>query len=298
MKQLFVLISSLALFTGCGRDYSVKAQHLPRKRVEKPKPISKETPAEKKKRRDAETWHHKTTKDMTYEELKQAKTVALAADDKEKAMEYLARMLVLGSDLGALQEVRLELADLCFDTGELSEAEIGYKGFVTLYPGSEYVEYVRYRTVLCCFYQTLDAERDQTKTKETIKLAQDFLKNPEYKQYAADIKTISNQCTDQLFESEKNIFTFYVERNQLASAERRLGQMKDQFERITRFVPMILALECQLAQTQGNTILFQEKQTALAKLTEAVSDKKILATNNSPTEPPLSSTSRRYSARF
>jgi outer membrane assembly lipoprotein YfiO len=297
MFHLIISFLCLTLFAACGREHSVQAKHLPRKRTEKPKPISKETPAEKKKRRDSETWHHKATKDMTYDELKHAKTVALNNEDKEKAMEYLARMLVMGSDLRELQEVRLELADLCFDTGELAEAEIGYRGFVTLYPGSEFVEYVRYRTVLCCFYQTLDADRDQTKTKEAIKLAQEFLKNPEYKEYSADIKTISNQCTDQLFESEKNIFTFYIERNQLASAERRLSQMKDQFERVPRFIPMILALECQLAQTQGNTVLFQEKQTALAKLNEAVSDKKLLATNTQPTEP-VGATPRRYSSRF
>ena len=199
--MLYLLaLAPLLLLSGCGhRELVVQPQAMTRKKSDR-KRISKETPSEKKLRRDQETWHHKHTKDMNYDELKRAKNDALFNQDQEKAMEYLARMLVLGTDLQELQEVRLELADLCFETGELSEAEIGYRGFITLYPSSKHIEYVRYRTVLTCYYQTLDSDRDQTKTKESIKLAQEFMSFPEYKTYLADVKTIKTHCADQMFD--------------------------------------------------------------------------------------------------
>jgi outer membrane protein assembly factor BamD len=289
VHMFYLLCACLLLLPACGREYSVQPKTLARKKSDR-KAISKETPAEKKQRRDAETWHGKHTKDMTYDELKQAKASALFNEEREKAMEYLARMLVLGKDLQELQEVRLELADLCFEMGELSEAEIGYRGFITLYPSSKHIEYVRYRTVLACYYQTLDADRDQTKTKEAIKVAQEFLNHADYQTYLADVKIIRTECTTQLFESEKLIFEYYLDRSLLTCAERRLDDIKKQFGEMSRFNPMIVAIEMQLAQAQGNTALYQEKQQLLAQLEAATPPAMTVASNTI--------TPRTYSARF
>jgi len=246
----------LLLLTGCGQERPVKPKKLPR--------------AEKKKEtgKQDESWKSKHVKSMTYQEALLAKESALASNNHEYAIDTLNRMIALGSNLDEVQQARLELADVLFETGELEEAEKKYKEFLALYPNSEHVEYARYRTVLCCFYETLDADRDQTKTKESIKLAQEFLRNDKYQNYAADIRTIMTYCTDQLFDSEMRIFAFYLEEQKdLTAAERRLTALKEQFEPVKRMAPLVLELECKLAQAQGNTALFHEKQAALAKLT-------------------------------
>ncbi len=254
---MFYLIISLLLFlTGCGRELPVKAKKLPPR-------------AQKQTAKTDDSWKSKYVKDMTYEELKLAKNSAVASGSHETAIDCINRMITLGTDLHELQFTRIELADVLFESGELEDAEKKYKEFLTLYPNSEHVEYARYRTVLCCFYQTLDADRDQAKTKESIKLSQEFLKNEKHQQFAQDVRTIQTYCTDQLFDSESRIFAFYLEEQKdLVAAERRLDDIKEQFTSVKRLTPMILDLECKLAQAQGNTALFYEKQAVLAKLSQ------------------------------
>lgn len=253
MKYL-VWLAPLLLLPACGRKFPVEAKRLPKKQT-------------KATESQDDSWKSKHVKSMSYQEAKLAKESAIASNNHEYALETLNRMIAIGSDLDELQYARLELADVLFDSGELEEAEKKYREFLALYPNSEHGEYARYRTVLCCFYETLDADRDQTKTKESIKLAQEFLKNEKYQQYAADVRTIQTYCTDQLFDSEARIFAFYLEEQKdIVAAERRLTTLKEQFESVKRLAPLLLDLECKLAQAQGNTALFHEKQALLAKL--------------------------------
>jgi outer membrane assembly lipoprotein YfiO len=252
----YIAIFSLLMLTGCGRELPVKAKKLP-------------TREQKHAENANDSWKSKYVKDMTYEELKLAKDSATASGNHENAVDCLNRMIILGTDLHELQYTRIELADTLFESGELEDAEKKYKEFLALYPNSEHVEYARYRTVLCCFYQTLDADRDQSKTKESVKLSQEFLKNEKYQQFAQDVRTIQTYCTDQLFDSEARIFAFYLEEQKdVVAAQRRLDDIKEQFSTVKRLAPLLLDLECKLAQAQGNTALFFEKQATLAKMNQ------------------------------
>lgn len=257
----YLAIISLLMLTGCGRELPVKAKKLPARE-------------QKQTAKDAnvvanDSWKSKYIKDMDYGELKLAKNSAVSSGTHETAVDCLNRMIVLGTDLHELQYTRIELADVLFESGELEDAEKKYKEFLALYPNSEHVEYARYRTVLCCFYQTLDADRDQSKTKESIKLSQEFLKNEKYQQFAQDVRTIQTYCTDQLFDSESRIFAFYLEEQKdVVAAERRLDDIKEQFSSVKRLAPLLLDLECKLAQAQGNTALLYEKQAILAKMNQ------------------------------
>ena len=75
---------------------------------------------------------------------------------------------------------------------------------------------------------------------------------------------ISKRMVDLLAESEFNVFTFYVNGNELQQAQRRLeGIRKDWLEKLPDLESRILLLECQLAEKLKDNDVFSEKQQEL-----------------------------------
>lgn len=190
---------------------------------------------------------------MTYDDLIIAKKYYLELGYQDRAIKCLERMVGLTQDPTALNEIRLELADLFFDLGDFEKAGKLYVGYLEFYPGSINREYVEYKAILAHFYITLCSDRDQTETKKTVALTQSFLENGSlYAQYVQDVKEIQAKCYEKLVGSEMQVCGFYLRRGQTKAAEKRLAYINEHYR---RHVPSaegeLLALETDLNQQLG-----------------------------------------------
>lgn len=204
---------------------------------------------------------------MNYEELKEAKTDLIARGNKDQALKYLEKMIPLCPEVQELGIIMLEYADLLFETGSLAKAGILFEQFARLYPGSAKVEYASYRAILCSFYELLQTDRDQTKTRTTIALSQDFLKRGAiFKEYSGAVNDILKTCHETLLTSELNIVSFYQQRGSFNAATTRLAAIEQEFNGIIpNLKPRLLMIECEMAQQQNNPELLKQKQLLLTQ---------------------------------
>jgi outer membrane assembly lipoprotein YfiO len=216
--------------------------------------------AEKKKK-------NKRIGEMTYDELKEEKKKLIAKGNTESAIKYIEKMVPLCSDLAELSDLMIELADLLFDSGNLAKAEHLYSEFASMYPGHKKAEYASYKAIICSYWETLDQQRDQSKTKETIEKAESFIKNKTiFTTYTKQVDEILYACRERLLESEISIFHYYLQRDDYIAAQTRLENIeKELLPALPTQEPTILSLACELAAKQNNTQLLEEKKAVLAK---------------------------------
>jgi outer membrane assembly lipoprotein YfiO len=209
----------------------------------------------------------KTLRNMSYAELEAFKDKCLGLKDRYNAIRTLERMVPICTDLEKLKGTLLELADLQFDDGKLEAAGKMYREFVKYYPGNQKVEYALYKAVVCKFYAILDAERDQTSTRDAIELANKFLEREEiFSTYSKEVRTMRTQCYDRLLDSEVSIFNFYCSRGRYKSAKTRVANIRKEFiPLIPTCDPLLITLEIQLAEQVKDTPLLVEKQKELAE---------------------------------
>ncbi len=136
-----------------------------------------------------------------------------------------------------------------------------------MYPGSDKVDEVKYKSILCRFYQTLDIDRDQTKTKSTLALANEYLKQPDiFSSYQKDVKDIQKKCCKKLLESEIYVFNFYLKRGNTKAAQTRLDFMREHYmPAVPEVEPELLSLECELATKLGDFERVKAKKEELAQ---------------------------------
>lgn len=207
----------------------------------------------------------KTLRNMNFAELEEFKEKCLASNDRYNAIRTLERMVPICTDLEKLKNILLELADLLFEDGKLEAAGKMYREFVKYYPGNEKVEYALYKAVVCKFYVILDAERDQSSTRDAVELANKFLEREEiFATYSSEVRTMRERCHERLFESEVSIFNFYCSRGRYKSAKTRIANIRKEFiPLIPGCDPYILSLEMQLAQQVKDAPLAIAKQKEL-----------------------------------
>jgi len=210
---------------------------------------------------------YKTFSKMEYEELEQAKDKQIIAGNKEIAIKYLEQMLKLCDNINKLAQHLVELADLLFDCSKFEKAGKIYTEFTNLYPGNQQIEYASYRAILCLFYQTLDAERDQTKTEETIQLIDNFFERVDiFSQYKNEVYRIRTACYQKFVASEINICTFYINKSSYQSAQKRLDSLRTEWlPKISAVESQIITLEIALAEKKGNEKIVAQKQQELKK---------------------------------
>lgn len=207
----------------------------------------------------------KTLSTMNFEDLKKLKNEQVAIGNKDTAIKYLEKMIPLCTDMHELEKIMIELGDFYYETGRLTKAFTMYREFVNLYPGSEKVEYALYRAIICKFDEIYDAERDQAPTRETIKLADEFLERADvFVTHKSKVEEIRKKCWERLFENELTIFNFYIFNKRITAATKRLKLIKEEFELLMpEFEPRIILLEVELAEAQNNNELVEQKQSEL-----------------------------------
>ncbi len=211
--------------------------------------------------------YRKDAKTLQFDELRKAANLAMQVGWHDKALLYLQQMVSNTKDSEVIKTLKLEIADILFEKGSLQKAGDAFGEYLALYPGSDQSEYAHYKQLLCTFYQTLKTDQDQASTKQAIQLAQSYLeKGLAYKAYRTEIVQIRQQCHAMLYESELNVFNFYMKKKSYGAASGRLAYLKKQYlEKLPEVEPHIISLECRLAQAQGNKEVYQERLAFLHK---------------------------------
>ncbi len=252
-KNIFLIIMSIVCFPLlCRSNETMTIVQNPKKTGVK---NNKKTKKPKKK----------TISEMNYDELKETKNRHAAAGNKELALKYMQKMVPLCNDLCERGTLMLEVADTLLETSSPDEAGIMYQEFSTMYPGHERIEYASFKAIECSFSALLIPERDQTATKHTIELAQEFLTHVNFKQYRDNVTSMLTTCNQRLFESETSIINFYLKQNNIAPAQQRIARARSSFiSMLPSCEPTILELECLVAQKTNNKELLLQKQAELA----------------------------------
>jgi outer membrane protein assembly factor BamD (BamD/ComL family) len=208
---------------------------------------------------------HKLLSEMTFDEVIVSKDRVMASKNYTSGLKYIERALKLCDDIDEMEKLLLEYSDTLYTCKRYEKASRSYNELANLYPGSDKVEYALYQAIECSSKLILDAERDQTKTQETVDLANQFLQRSDiFTTYKERVEAIKQDALLTLVQSEFNICQFYITSYEYAQAERRLnGIRKDWLSKLPDIEPRILMLECSLAEKQNKPDLITEKKKEL-----------------------------------
>lgn len=194
---------------------------------------------------------NKKKEDMSYDELKTQATAFMTKKRYEDAAEFFEQIVTQHSDHQDVAGHKLVLAGLYFKLGKYPSACEMYEHFNQFYPSNTKAEYAKYRAVLSKFYQTLQIDRDQAETEDTVKLCQEYLGNDNYKKYRSDVVDIQSTCDHKLVDKEVYVFNFYMHRGKYDAARKRLDHLRKTYlAKNSSLDARILYLECKLAQKQ------------------------------------------------
>lgn len=197
-------------------------------------------------------------------ELKEGLQKALDENDYETATKYLDALRMVCTDTEELKNILLQMADLYYKREEWAKAERAYNEFAMLYPGAQKCDYAHFRSVECGFKLTLEPDRDQTKTQEVLKSADEFVIAHKDSGYLNEVITIATHCREKLLASDINVFNFYLHKKDYKAAQKRLDLIsKEHVPQLASAEPKTLELTIQLAQAQNNTQSVLEAQFKL-----------------------------------
>ena len=196
----------------------------------------------------------KVVKTMTEEELRTTADLCLSLQWYDQSLTYLKKLEKKTKNTTVAKNVKLEIADVNFQEGNLKTAAKLYDDYINLYPGDkEKAAYAKYKGILSNFYCMLKKDRDQTATHKTIALADAFLESNStlFKKYAYDVQSIKNHCFTRLYEHDAVIFDFYVKKESFKAAENRLASMRNSLlSKRPDLEPRFLECEIRMAQAQ------------------------------------------------
>ena len=210
-----------------------------------------------------------TYKDMGYQQLIVAKDAQKAKGNIPALIKYLEQLLKLCTDVTAIAEHLLELADTFFIDGQFKKSARIYTEYCALYPGNQKQEYALYKGIMSTFACILSVDRDQSITEETLALIDTFLSQEHFATYREDVVKIQVQCQEQLAASECSVCNFYLNRGNLRAAEKRLTRLRTIWlPKIPTLEPQLIALEAQIVQEKEARELLAKKNTELAQNTQ------------------------------
>lgn len=207
----------------------------------------------------------KLLSEMTFDEVIVSKNRVMAGKNYVSGLKYIERALRLADDIDETEKLLIEYSDTLYICQRYEKAARSYNELANLYPGSDKVEYSLYQAVVCSSMLILDAERDQTKTNETIELANQFLQRSDiFTEYKEKVEAIKQSAERVLVQSEFNVCQFFIISYEYSQAQHRLdGIRKDWLAKLPDLEPEILILECSLAEKQNKPDLITEKKKEL-----------------------------------
>lgn len=205
-----IALAGVITLPSCGR------KKQPKKEVAQPK-------QQEKKAVEQHPANNKKIESLTYDEALQVYAYYKKLGKKKQLAQTIERIIALSTDHDLIDSLLLELADLQFEFENYPKAEEYYIKHAQLYPGGERLDYVMKQTIESSFKQVLEPHRDQTKTKDTIRAATQFLsKFPADNSYSERIAFILQTCYMNLMEHELNQVQFYLHRYTLTQQQKAL----------------------------------------------------------------------------
>lgn len=220
--------------------------------------------------------------DMNYAQLCKRKNELIVMGEYDTAIRYLERMLRTIERPEQVMFIMLELAELFMKIADYRKAERMYFDFVKLYPSSQFAEQAYVKAIECSWMQTLQPDRDQTKTESTLALIEEFLTRDSI--YSADsiaqVMAINEKCRHRLAESNLLIARQYITRGQYTAAHKRIDAMAQDLPKAAFIEPDLLHVRLELAQAEGKSDLVQQLHADLQQRFPAYS---ITVASNKPT---------------
>jgi outer membrane protein assembly factor BamD (BamD/ComL family) len=147
------------------------------------------------------------------------------------------------------------MGTLYFDMGDFSKAIIVFDDFKVKFKAHSSVEMAYYKSTLASYYLTLDAERDQTQTRQTIERADSYLASGNhFDAFTQEVKVLRADCFSKLAQHELNVCnTLLKYRGSKKAAEARLNEL------ITVMAPEVPELKAQVLALQNSFGLTLDK---------------------------------------
>jgi outer membrane protein assembly factor BamD len=267
-RKLYLAVITIFCITHVNAIHSIDSERID---LDLPSTDSQSQKSRMRKTEGKKQEKASTYKDFTYEKLEVEKTKRTEQQDYSTAIKYAEQMIkkCLPDDPNYVVKVSallLEIADLLFKDSQYLKASQRYAEFAALNPGSDQIEYALYRAIESSSFCLNIADRDQTKTEETLALADSFLKQDHFTTYASQVNAIRHTCLTRLIESELSICSFYMRRQRLQSAEKRIMSI-----RLNESYKAILEVSAPLAQEilmLENTL--EEKKSLLQQQTKHI----------------------------
>lgn len=147
-------------------------------------------------------------------------------NDTGAKIRYLEAMILKAPSPEAVAELRYKLGQCYAEEKKWKNAEQEYEKSTQLAPGSTQAEQAFFQQIVSSFEQVLVPNRDQTKTHETLELANRFLTQHENSMYAPAVKEIAMKCKTLIAMKEQLIIQDQVTRKDYLSALGRIEEMK------------------------------------------------------------------------
>ncbi len=207
----------------------------------------------------------KILSEMTFDEVIVSKDRVMAGKNYVTGLKYIERALKLCDDINETEKLLIEYSDTLYACQKYEKASRSYNELANLYPGSDKVEYALYQAVVCSSMLILDAERDQSKTNETIELADQFLQRADiFIEYKPKVQEIKEKAMRTLVQSEFNICQFFINSYEYSQAQRRLDGIRENWLiKLPDIEPEVLVFECNLAEKQNKPDIITEKKKEL-----------------------------------
>lgn len=185
-------------------------------------------------------------KDMNFQELVLMVDYAKNRKDESLLRRLYALMIAKPERPDILEPWRLEAADFLFTLKDYEHSGTLYKEFVDLYPGSPKAEYARYKYIICFFYLSLPAQKDQTRTLSVVDQCDIFLSRSQNKILLQEVTSIKLACRARLFEHEVSILETYLKHKRYRSAQLRLNYLQEHFTDIKNIEQFVVYLQTML----------------------------------------------------
>jgi outer membrane assembly lipoprotein YfiO len=209
----------------------------------------------------------KLSYELTYEELQEKKDKLLEFGNREGAAKIIEQMLRLCPSIDILAELVLELGDILYTDSQFEVALSTYKNFMQHYQGHDKFEYALFRAIQCSSRLVLHFDRDQTKTEETIELAEKYLQEENCTTYQQEVQRIKGDCLAHLFTGELYTVEFYAKTGKIEVAQKRFSEIKtrDVFKPLQRYQSEIARLEQEYIFLQEQPKVVTEPITTIAE---------------------------------
>lgn len=185
----------------------------------------------------------KSIKEMNEDELQLVIEYAKERNDSDLTFTAFFYLMSVCQDHARMKNYKLDLADYTYSLQYYEKAAKAYEEFCLLYPGSKESEYAQYKLILCTFFISLEADRDQHDTVKTINLIVHFMQKAKDQKFIDEVQSIFKTCRKRLFLHEVIVFETYLKQQKFSGAKKRLEYMQDKFKDIENIEKYLVYLE-------------------------------------------------------